>query len=1119
MNLNALPPTNFAFLRLYDEQLVRLGMLAEKYFADDPNTCLLKIRQFAELLAQEVAARTGESEFEGLSQYELLRRLQEKDTLPREVGQIFGEIRRMGNAANHAVEGDHQSALTSLKLAWQLGIWFHRTFKNPNFKSGAFIPPSAPQDQSLELHDELQRLKKELQEHQQIQLETSQNLDFLSAKLQEAQSEQAFWEQMAHDAEQAKSDLAKRLTEQQPATTPQAWIKSARAAATHLHLDEASTRQLIDEQLRQSGWEADTLLLRYARGTRPERGRNLAIAEYPTANGPADYVLFIGLTPLAAVEAKRKNKDVSASLQQAKRYSRGFNPSAEMLPAAAQGEEYRLPFVFSTNGRPFLRQMETRSGIWFNDLRRAENLAHALDGWYTPQGLSALLKRDEEQANQLLTQEPFNFGFNLRPYQQKAIQAIEGGLGKGQRAMLLAMATGTGKTKTCIALIYRLLKVQRFQRVLFLVDREALGIQATNAFKDTRMDSIQSFADIFSVMELDEQTPDSDTAVHVATIQGMVRRILYSREKQPPPPIDRYDCIVVDECHRGYLLDRELSHTELTFRSFEDYISKYRRVLDYFDAVKIGLTATPALHTTEIFGAPIYTYGYREAVIDGYLIDHEPPVQLTTELSKYGIKWERDAEIPIYHPRRNQIELFRAPDEVNLEVGDFNRKVITEAFNQVICEYLARELDPNSRQKTLIFCANDAHADLVVALLKQAFQQQYGSIEDDAVIKITGKADDPNQLIRRYKNERNPNVAVTVDLLTTGVDVPEICNLVFLRRVNSRILFDQMLGRATRLCDEVGKQTFRIFDAVRMYEAIQDMTDMQPVVNDPKLSFTQLIAELATAANDEQRTTIRDQLLAKLQRKKRGLNDQSRQDFETAAGMTPEDFIHLVRQMPLAEITGWFAAHGSLSEILDRHAENERPILISDHPDRLLNVEHGYGLAQRPEDYLQAFRKFIEQNQNAIPALVTVLTRPRELTRKQLRDLVIELDNAGFSEVNLVTAWREMTNQEMAAHIVGFIRHIATGDTLVSYESRVDWALQQMLAARPWTNPQREWLKRIASQTKANQVVDRAALDEPSLIFHREGGGFDRLNRIFDSQLTYTLDTFNDLLWSYPPNP
>ena len=125
-----------------------------------------------------------------------------------------------------------------------------------------------------------------------------------------------------------------------------------------------------------------------------------------------------------------------------------------------------------------------------------------------------------------------------------------------------------------------------------------------------------------------------------------------------------------------------------------------------------------------------------------------------------------------------------------------------------------RELDPQSLQKTLIFCANDLHADLVVDLLKKAFKQQYGSVDDDAIIKITGSADKPLEIIRRYKNERNPNIAVTVDLLTTGIDVPEICNLVFLRSVNSRILFDQMLGRATRLCDEIEKETFRVFDAV-----------------------------------------------------------------------------------------------------------------------------------------------------------------------------------------------------------------------------------------------------------------------------------------------------------------
>src|SRR5262249_12469605 len=275
------------------------------------------------------------------------------------------------------------------------------------------------------------------------------------------------------------------------------------------------------------------------------------------------------------------------------------------------------------------------------------------------------------------------------------------------------------------------------------------------------------------------------------------QRALYPGEDETPPTVDQYDCIVVDECHRGYLLDRELSDTELSFRSYDDYISKYRRVLDYFDAVKIGLTATPALHTTQIFGAPIFTYSYREAVIDGYLVDHEPPVQITTELSTSGIVWRVGEEVEVYHAHRNQLDLFTTPDEIKLDVEDFNRKVITESFNRVVCEFLAQEFDPSSRQKPLIFCVNAAHADLVVHLLKQAFEQHYGSIDDDAVMKITGAADKPLQLIRRYKNERNPNVAVTVDLLTTGVDVPEICNLVFLRRVNSRILFDQMLGRAT----------------------------------------------------------------------------------------------------------------------------------------------------------------------------------------------------------------------------------------------------------------------------------------------------------------------------------
>jgi type I restriction enzyme R subunit len=171
--------------------------------------------------------------------------------------------------------------------------------------------------------------------------------------------------------------------------------------------------------------------------------------------------------------------------------------------------------------------------------------------------------------------------------------------------------------------------------------------------------------------------------------------------------------------------------------------SKYRRILDYFDAVKIGLTATPALHTTQIFGAPAYTYGYREAVIDGYLVDYEPPVQINTELTTHGMTWRVGEQVKVYDTGRQQIELFKAPDEIKLKVEDFNRKVITRAFNEVVCDYLAQELDPASRRKTLIFCVSDSHADLVVDLLKHAFNKQYGSVDDDAVIKITGAADKP----------------------------------------------------------------------------------------------------------------------------------------------------------------------------------------------------------------------------------------------------------------------------------------------------------------------------------------------------------------------------------------
>jgi type I restriction enzyme R subunit len=806
---------NFAFLRSHDEQLVRLGALAERYFQEDPNTCLIKLRRFAELLAQLTAAKTGLFISTEENQADLLRRLKFERVITEQVANLFHQIRIVGNKATHQCTGSHREALTQLKIARNLGIWFHQTFSGDrNFKAGAFVPPPKPADATAELTAELERLRNELEKtrseaEKARQAAEDQAKALLSAeeKARREAEERALWEQLAIEAEQARS----ALQAQQTALV----INLSEQAAFSIDLDEDETRAIIDRQLRDAGWDADTQNLRYSKGVRPAKGRNMAIAEWRTANGVADYALFVGTRCIGLVEAKRRQKNVSTAIDQAERYAKGFQlqDGVGLVDGSPWGEFY-VPFVFASNGRPYLKQIETESGIWFRDVRKPTNRRRALAGWLTPEGLQAQLDMDREAAHADLKRQSYQFGFPLRPYQQRAIAAIENALEQDRREMLVAMATGTGKTKLAIALLYRLLTAKRFRRVCFVVDRNALGTQAADQFRTTKIVSTKTFADIFGLQSLKDIEPDSETKVHICTIQGLVKRVLYASEPSDIPPVDQYDLLLVDECHRGYLLDREMSDSELSFRSQDDYISKYRRVLEYFDAVKIGLTATPALHTVEIFGEPVFTYSYREAVIDGFLIDHEPPVQITTSLSQSGINFRVGEALEVIYSPTGHLQRIYAPDNLNFEVDDFNKRVITVPFNQAVAQELAKHIDPNLPGKTLIFAVNDAHADIVVDQIKQAMEDYYGEIEDGAVRKITGSVDRVGELIRSYRNDSLPKIAVTVDLLTTGIDVPSITNLVFLRRVNSRILYEQMLGRATRLCPEIAKETFRIFDAV-----------------------------------------------------------------------------------------------------------------------------------------------------------------------------------------------------------------------------------------------------------------------------------------------------------------
>jgi len=1115
--------SNFLFLKQHDMQLVRLGALAERYFHDDANTCLIKLRQFGELLAQLIAAKTGLFQTGEESQADLLRRLRFERLLPSEVADLFHEIRMLGNRATHGAGGTPGEALNALKYARQVGIWFHRTYgKEPKFVAGPFQPPAAPVDAAAPIRAELERLRTELlaskSAAEQAQLIAEENARARQSAEERARQEaedRATWEQLAQDVEREKQALSERLTALQAVSEPlrpnlQTFIQTGEEAATQIDLDEAATRQIVDQQLRDRGWDADTCHLTYAAGARPTKGRAMAIAEWPTENGPADYALFVGLTCVGVIEAKRTRKNVSAAIDQAERYSRGFTFKTGEA-AGGPWDGFRVPYLFSTNGRPYLKQIETESGIWFRDARKATNHRRALSDWKTPDGLKGELDIDREAAHAALKATPMDFGFNLRPYQKRAIEEVEKALELDRRQMLLAMATGTGKTKLAIAMLYRLLAAKRFRRICFVVDRSALGRQAADEFRSTKVVNIRTFADIFGLKGLGDVTPDSETKVHICTIQGLVHRVLFTENDSDAPPIDQYDLMVVDECHRGYLLDREMSDKELEFRSQEDYVSKYRRVLEHFDAVKIGLTATPALHTVQIFGDPIFTYSYREAVIDGFLIDHEPPIRIETELTRGGITFTQNEQVEIINTRTGQIDLFHVPDEITFEVESFNKRVITQPFNRVVAEQLAEHIDPSLPGKTLVFAATDGHADILVKEIKTAMQARYGEIEDAAIRKITGSVDRVGALIRSFRNDALPKIAVTVDLLTTGIDVPSITSLVFVRRVNSRILYEQMLGRATRKCDEIGKETFRIFDAVDLYPHLQDLTDMKPVVVNPSVSFEQLLQELTTVTDDGHRAAIRDQLAVKWNRKLHRFANEARQRYEAIAGERPEQTLERIRTGTPADLAAWFKDRPALGPILDWSPNGTGLSLpISHHPDQIVSVTRGYGAAQRPEDFLDNFTSFVRNNVNKIAALGVVVQRPRELTRTQLRELRLELDRQGFTDTALRTAWQQSKNEDIAASVIGFIRQAAIGDPLEPFEDRVHKAIRKIESRGTWSVPQRAWLRRIGEQLVQELVVDREALDQDPF---RSEGGYTRLNKVFDGKLENLLADINEEMW------
>lgn len=1150
--------SNFAFLEEHDPIFLQLASTAEQAFASDPNTTLIKLRQLGEALAQDLASRAG-IEFDATTtQSDLLYKLSREIQLDQNIRSLFHTLRVEGNRANHEFRTQHREAMDGLKVARALAIWYHQSFgKNTQaFKPGPFVTPADPSAPLRDLQSQIEQLKVQLNESSQ-QLECNQQLAGLLK--QEAEEYAVLAEQMdaesrghknlAAEHEAALCQLKKqheqslKTLQQQLAAQPQASqlvVKRTQQASSSVDLSEDLTRILIDQQLIDAGWQADSLDLTYSKGARPEKGKNKAIAEWPTSSPKAcaDYVLFTGLTPIAIVEAKRKRINIADRIPQAERYARDFNLSAEHQQpwllagqtqpwSDGQGGHFNVPFAFACNGRPFIKQLAEQSGTWFRDLRSPANTRRPLQDFHTPTDLENLLKRSQSEAEAKLKTEGFTY-LKLRDYQVNAIQAVEQALANNQRDCLLAMATGTGKTRTIIGLMYRFLKTERFKRILFLVDRSALGQQAIDAINDTTLEQNLSLAKLYNVKELGDMAAEAETRVQVATVQAMVSRILRSDN---PPSVGEFDCIIVDEAHRGYTLDQEMTEGELAVRDHSQYLSQYRRVLDYFDACRIGLTATPAKHTSEIFGKPVFIYSYREAVADDWLIDHEPPIRYETQLSQHGIRFEKGESVSVINTQTGEVDVAELDDELTFNIESFNRRVITPAFDKVICDELANELDPFGEEKSMIFCVNQAHAERVKNLLDAAFKAVYGEQYNQAAVEIiTGQSDKVEQLIRRYKNEPNPNIAITVDLLTTGIDVPTICNLVFMRRVRSRILYEQMKGRATRRCDEIGKTVFRIYDPVDLYASLEAVDTMKPLVKNPNISLEQLVSELTSSAShdvpgsQDDRSHAHDvldqlgqrvmRILRKAQHKaeSKPTLKQKLDELQDAWGVEPAKLHTHLHELGPQQAANFVRQHSQLLNQLAAVSAllgSENYPIIANHADALMVREQNYGQNQKPADYLESFHAFIHKQLNQSAALSVVDNRPKDLTRQQLREVRLLLDQNGFSEASLKSAWRNQTNQEIAASIIGYIRQAAIGEALLPFEQRVANAMQHIYTLQPWTTMQRKWLERIAKQLVHEVVIDTQQVNDA----FRNDGGIKALDRNLGGNLGSVLSTLNQHLW------
>jgi len=929
---------------------------------------------------------------------------------------------------------------------------------------------------------------------------------------------------------------------------------------------EQQARQRIDELLTAAGWT-----VRNPADANIHADRGVAIREFPlkSGHGYADYLLYIDGAAAGVIEAKKEGITLSGVETQSDKYTNG-------LPDGLPAWRNPLPFAFQSTG------IETR----FTNGLDPQPRARSVFAFHKPEVLAGLLGSQPGQVADGSTTPPTFLAQlqkmpplveqGLWPAQIKAINNLEQSLRENRPRALIQMATGSGKTFTAISFIYRLIKFAGARRVLFLVDRGNLGDQTLKEFQQyVSPYNNFKFSEEYIVQRLSSNTLDTTARVCICTIQRMysmlkgrelpadldevdVGAALAAINAPPEPieynaaiPIETFDIIVTDECHRSIY-------------------NLWAQVLEYFDAYLIGLTATPNKQTFGFFHQNlVMEYPHEQAVADGVNVNYDV-YRIKTQITEGGSQVEAGYYVEQQDRETREKRWQELDEDLEYQARQLDRDVVTpDQIRTVVRAFrdkLFTEIFPGRTEvpKTLFFAKDDNHAENIVEILREEFGKG-NDFAQKITYRTTGAT--PQALIKAFRNSYFPRIAVTVDMIATGTDIKPVEIVVFMRSVKSRSFFEQMKGRGVRVIknddlkavtpDAVSKDHFVIVDAVGVCE--QDKTDSKPMEKKPAVSFEKLLQAVSFGNTEE---AVLTSIAGRLARMEHSLSeDDDKKIRQLAQGLGVKDLSRQLVQavnpdrhleqakadlgippdsdQPVSEQALQAARTNIIQQaVKPLHDPKLRELLVEvkkkneitiDHVSQDEVIEAGFSAdaTERARGVVQSFEQFIEEHKDEITALQILYSKPYKARLsfddiKELADQIQAPPNL-WTESQLWQAYAALEKtkvkgaggRRILTDLVSLVRFAIHQDNeLIPFPERVQanfnaWLGSQAQSGRQFTHEQRHWLEMIRDHIAANLGIDT---DDFEYAPFSQEGGLGKVYQLFGQQLPEMLSSLNTTL-------